>query len=116
TLTTVAVFLPVVFVEGITAQLFKDLAVTVSFSLLVSLIVSLTVTPMLATKWTGRKKHLSHQAEREQESARWIRSYRNILHWSLGHRKTVVLVGLLSLVAGVGLVPFIGSEFMPASD
>lgn len=42
--------------------------------------------------------------------------YRRILNWSLHHRKSVLAIGLASLVAGVGLIPFIGSEFMPTSD
>ncbi len=123
TLTTVAVFLPIVFVEGVTAQLFKDLAVTVSFSLLVSLVVSLTVTPMLATKWVGSRAKAKaktqsgqHAHPHSHDDAGWIHVYRSMLRWSLGHRKTVVLIGLVSLIAGVGLVPFIGSEFMPSSD
>ena len=53
TLTTVAVFLPVVFLEGIAAQLFLDQALTVSFSLLASLVVSLTLIPMLAALTGG---------------------------------------------------------------
>ncbi|MED4754422.1 efflux RND transporter permease subunit [Brevibacillus choshinensis] len=119
TLTTVAVFFPIVFVEGVTAQLFRDLGVTVSFSLLASLIVSLTVTPMLTSKWTmsHRKAALkaAEHAEKRKDS-RGLAFYRRILNWSLHHRKSVLAIGLASLVAGVGLIPFIGSEFMPTSD
>lgn len=115
TLTTVAVFFPIVFVEGVTAQLFKDLGVTVSFALLASLVVSLTVTPMLTAKWTPA--HVKHATERhENKVGRGLVLYRKILAWALGHCKTVVAIGLASLVAGVGLVPFIGSELMPTSD
>jgi len=56
TLTTVAVFLPVIFLEGVAAQLFRDQALTVSFSLIASLAVSLTLIPMLAALVTGQKK------------------------------------------------------------
>jgi HAE1 family hydrophobic/amphiphilic exporter-1 len=55
TLTTVAVFLPVVFLEGVAAQLFRDQALTVSFSLIASLAVSLTVIPVMAALWMGGK-------------------------------------------------------------
>ncbi|MDF2683562.1 MAG: multidrug transporter [Brevibacillus sp.] len=119
TLTTVAVFFPIVFVEGVTAQLFRDLGVTVSFSLLASLIVSLTVTPMLTSKWamSHKKEALKASAHAEKrKDSRGLAFYRRILKWSLHHRKSVLAIGLASLVAGVGLIPFIGSEFMPTSD
>jgi HAE1 family hydrophobic/amphiphilic exporter-1 len=114
TLTTVAVFFPIVFVEGVTAQLFKDLGITVSFALLASLVVSLTVTPMLSVKWTAAQLPGSrrHAADDDPQSS----VYRRALTWSLGHRKTVVSIGLASLIAGVALVPFIGMELMPTSD
>ncbi len=115
TLTTVAVFFPIVFVEGITAQLFKDLGVTVSFALLASLVVSLTVTPMLTAKWTTAHVQQATEHHAKKDSKELV-LYRKILGWALGHRKTVVAIGLASLVAGVGLVPFIGSELMPSSD
>lgn len=115
TLTTVAVFFPIVFVEGVTAQLFKDMGVTVSFALLASLVVSLTVTPMLAAKWTASQaKKLNHE-EADAKSG-LVRFYKRVLAWSLGHRKSVIAIGLASLVAGAGLVPFIGMEVMPTSD
>ncbi|WP_301172937.1 efflux RND transporter permease subunit [Brevibacillus nitrificans] len=119
TLTTVAVFFPIVFVEGVTAQLFRDLGVTVSFSLLASLIVSLTVTPMLTSKWTRSHKKETLKAAAhgvKGKESRGLAMYRRILSWSLHHRKSVLAIGLASLVAGVGLIPFIGSEFMPTSD
>ncbi|MCZ6696506.1 MAG: efflux RND transporter permease subunit [Acidobacteria bacterium] len=62
TLTTIAVFLPVVFVEGIAAQLFRDQALTVSFSLLASLVVSLTLIPMMAAIFTGSRTPVVEQA------------------------------------------------------
>lgn len=133
TLTTVAVFFPIVYVEGLTAQLFKDLGVTVSIGLLASLIVSLTVTPMLATKLMKAKKpsgsetldtqstseirslQSTHAAVSKNEP-RWIAFYRRILSWSLGHRKTTILIAIVSLVASIALVPLLGMEMMPSSD
>ncbi len=116
TLTTVAVFFPIVYVEGLTAQLFKDLGVTVSFALLASLVVSLTVTPMLSTNLmkANAMKQSRHQGKGMNE--KWVSLYRNILSWSLRHRKTTIMIAIASLVAGVGLVPFLGMEMMPAAD
>ncbi len=71
TLTTVAVFLPVVFLEGIAAQLFRDQALTVSFSLIASLVVSLTLIPMLAALITGRGKSRAVPAPAGDTPAGW---------------------------------------------
>ena len=118
TLTTIAVFFPIVFVEGVTAQLFQDLGITVSFALIASLVVSLTVTPMLAVKWSG--SHHSHREDNakklEERPSRMLTQYRRILKWSLNHRKSVLAIGLATFVGGLALVPFIGQEFMPTTD
>jgi HAE1 family hydrophobic/amphiphilic exporter-1 len=66
TLTTVAVFLPVVFVEGFAAQLFRDQALTVSFSLLASLVVALTLIPMVAARGRGVPRGGAEDAERAE--------------------------------------------------
>ncbi len=71
TLTTVAVFLPVVFLEGIAAQLFRDQALTVSFSLIASLAVSLTLIPMLAALMTQRREVSASDEDPTQASAAW---------------------------------------------
>ncbi|UFJ40855.1 efflux RND transporter permease subunit [Brevibacillus humidisoli] len=120
TLTTVAVFLPIVFVEGVTSQLFRDMAVTVSFSLLVSLIVSLTLTPMLASRWIstrqkGQAKRTPVVRELSQEAG-WVLFYQKMLNWALHHRKSVVVIAILAMTGGFSLVPFIGSEYMPTTD
>ncbi|MCP3963002.1 MAG: efflux RND transporter permease subunit [bacterium] len=77
TLTTVAVFVPVVFLQGVAAQLFRDQALTVSFSLIASLVVSLTLIPMLAALITGRReKHAVAPAppiEESRKSMRWAK-------------------------------------------
>ncbi|MFY0544994.1 efflux RND transporter permease subunit [Brevibacillus sp. H7] len=114
TLTTVAVFFPIVFVEGVTAQIFKDLGITVSFALLASLVVSLTVTPMLSVKWTAAHAKRAKRHRKDQTNGKGV--YQKLLVWSLGHRKTVVSIGLASLIAGIALIPFIGMELMPATD
>ena len=76
TLTTIAVFLPVVFLEGIAAQLFRDMALTVSFSLIASLAVALTLIPMLAAMLGGdaakARPFPSQGGGRTRRSLRWI--------------------------------------------
>ncbi|MFC4077486.1 efflux RND transporter permease subunit [Salinithrix halophila] len=113
TLTTVFVFVPVIFVQGIVGQLFKEFAFTVSFSLLASLLVSLTVVPVLSAAimkkpWKGWN--------RQQKENGVYRSFRNGLSWALSHRKTVLASAfLLFLIGGVGVWK-VGTEFLPASD
>jgi len=125
TLTTVVVFLPLVFMQGMSGVMFKQLAYVVSFSLLCSLVVSLTLVPMLASRLlqvTDMRKvpheSLSHRLFRV--SGRILLGienvYRDLLHLSLRHRPTVVTGCVILLGACLLLIPYIGSEFMPAAD
>lgn len=111
TLTTVVVFLPIVYLHGATGELFKDQAWTVSFSLFSSLLVAIGVIPMLY-HWIGRRRK---NAVREVKSIT-MAGYSPLLRRLLRHRWAVVgvaaaLIGLTAL-----LVPFIGTEFMPRAE
>lgn len=124
TITTVAVFLPIVFVEGITSMLFKELAMTVTFSLLASLFVSLTIVPMLSSKILK----LSHEITRRTTLSKKLldgfqvffnrteKTYQTILGWSLDHKKTIVLLAVVIFVVSMGLVFTVGAEFFPKMD
>ncbi|RYG72938.1 efflux RND transporter permease subunit [Lentibacillus lipolyticus] len=120
TITSVVVFLPVVFIDGIAAQLFKPLALTVVFSLSASLIAALTLIPMLSSKLMG-KVNVSFDGEDSKGIVNWLLNkliavYEKVLAKALRIRKTVVfLVGLL-LVGALALVPAIGVELQPSSD
>ncbi len=125
TLTTLAVFLPLVFVRGMSGILFKQLAAVVSFSLLCSLGVSLTLVPMLAAKILksstqdpGAKKTLSQRLY--DGTGRFFagmeNGYRDLLRLGLRHRPTVVLGSLLLLGGSLLLIPLIGVEMMPQTD
>jgi HAE1 family hydrophobic/amphiphilic exporter-1 len=125
TLTTVVVFLPLVFMEGMSGVMFKQLAYVVSFSLLCSLVVSLTLVPMLASRLlrvTGMEKvpheSLIHLVYRVTGGLliRIENAYKELLHVCLNHRPTVVVLGILAFIGCLLLVPYIGSEFMPAAD
>lgn len=127
TLTTVSVFLPIVFVQGITATLFREMALTVSISLGASLLVSLTLVPVLTEKIM--------KAEEIPEGRRGLKgtfdkfsqgfdhlfakveaSYRKFLHYALYHRKTVVGISILIFILSAASILTLGAEFMPASD
>ncbi|GAW29482.1 efflux RND transporter permease subunit [Carboxydocella sp. ULO1] len=124
TLTAIAVFLPMIFVEGIAAELFRQMALTVSFSLLCSLLVSLMLVPMLSSRFLRLEQEKNRHVVWWDRMLNWFSAglsklddrYRDLLAWSLGHRKTVVLLVIGLLVASGALVPVIGMEFMPKTD
>ncbi|MDF9830044.1 efflux RND transporter permease subunit [Parabacteroides sp. PF5-6] len=111
TLTTVVVFLPIVYLHGATGELFKDQAWTVSFSLLSSLIVAIGVIPMLYY-WVGKRRK---EAVREVKSIE-MKWYSPLLRQLLQHRWLVVGIAAGLIVLTGLLIPFIGTEFMPRAE
>lgn len=117
TTTTLVVFLPIVYVEGIASDLFTPLALTVSFSLIASLIVAVTLVPMLSSK-------LLSKAMEEKGSTYWFdrflerlnNLYRSVLKRVLKFRKTAILGTIIAIAASLALIPFIGAEFIPSAD
>jgi HAE1 family hydrophobic/amphiphilic exporter-1 len=117
TLTTVAVFLPIVFVEGIAAQLFVDLSKTVTFALLSSLLVSLTLVPMLSAQLMRGKTVKQWDGEGEVKGfRRFLAWYQDAIGKLLRRRRLVVLLVGGAFLFSLFLIPRIGMEFMPAMD
>ena len=125
TLTTVCVFLPIVFVEGITRQLFTDLALTMTYSLMASLIIALTLVPAMAKgmlkdrkkKKRGRREaHGRREKPAVREEGFIYRGYRAIAMWNLRFKWVTLLVavGLLGVTAWAALQK--GFSFMPEID
>ncbi|BDD10641.1 acriflavine resistance protein B [Fulvitalea axinellae] len=114
TLTTIVVFLPIVYLHGASGELFKDQAWTVAFSLLSSLAVAILLIPMLvSTFFKDKKQEASKKAE---EKSVKFSGYGRFLDGVLRVR-TGVLIGAIALVAlGFVLVPIVGSEYVPSSD
>jgi HAE1 family hydrophobic/amphiphilic exporter-1 len=108
TLTTIAVFAPLGLVSGIIGKIFAPFALTVVFSLLASLLVAVTVVPLLAFVLMRRSK----PRHREGETA-LSRQYKKVLKWSLDHKTIVVLLSLLLLVGSFFLAPLAGMTFIP---
>lgn len=111
TLTTVCVFLPIVFVQGITRQLFTDMALTIAYSLLASLIVALTVVPAMAQRTLRKNSPKEHKWFDKLQTV-----YEKALRWAL-HKKWIVLSGTLALL----ILSFVwsisrGFSFMPSID
>lgn len=125
TLTTICVFLPMVFVRGVAGIMFKQLAFVVSFSLICSLVVALTLVPMLSSRLLGAARPPRSRLEaRKVQAVAAIRRrlaalesrYQRLLHWTLDHRLKVLLAVGLLLAGSVALVGLVGSEYMPATD
>ncbi len=113
TFTTVAVFLPVVFISGLLGQLFKEFAFTISFSLFASLFVALTVIPMLASKWLKASKNNFEAKRRRSKSMNMLdRSIR----WSLRHRLLILTTAVVLFVAGLFGFGSVGTQFLPPTD
>lgn len=113
TLTTVAVFLPVVFITGIIGDLFTEFALTISFSLIASLVVALTVVPMFASRWLKEPKY---NVEQMRQNTKSMKALEQALRWSLRNRAVVLIVMLILLVgSGYGLTK-VGTEFIPSTD
>ena len=111
TLTTVCVFLPIVFVEGITKQLFTDLALTMTFSLLASLIIALTLVPAMAAGMLKKNKPIKPGL-----LDKIYPGYRRAVSWSLGHKAVVLGVAVVLLVGSALLTLQRGFVFMPKID
>ena len=111
TLTTVCVFLPIVFVEGITKQLFTDLALTMTYSLLASLIVALTLVPAMASGMLRKEK-----PQKPGLLDRVYPAYRKAVSWSLRHRAVLLLLSLVLLLGSAGATLARGFAFMPNID
>ncbi len=128
TLTTIAVFLPIAFVEGVTSIMFRELALTVSFSLIASLVVALTLVPMMSSKILkiDEMRGMHHITrfkivgtildKTDKVYAKIEEIYGKLLQWSLKHRKTVVSIAAATFVLGIMSIALIGSEFFPTSD
>ncbi|WP_226677614.1 efflux RND transporter permease subunit [Rossellomorea aquimaris] len=113
TLTTVAVFLPVVFISGLLGELFTEFALTISFSLLASLIVALTVIPMLASRLLKKPKG-NMEAKRRRSKSR--KNFARSVKWALRHRFIVLFITLITLVAGGLGLTTVGTQFLPPTD
>lgn len=122
TLTTVAVFVPVLFVPNITGQLFKDMVLTITYSLLVSLIVALTLVPMMSAnliKLDDPRKNGTFSTLKQKLGDMingMTRKYEQSLKWALIRKKTVLLIVFVMFVLSIVIASTLGGEFMPKTD
>lgn len=113
TLTTIAVFFPLVFVTGVAGELFKAFGWVVAYALFASLFVAVTLTPMMASKILKVKTG----GEREVGWYHTLReNYGAILAWCLNHKRKVLTLSIALFIASLILIPFTSREFTPKSD
>lgn len=115
----VAVFLSILFMGGIVESLFREFSITLAASIVVSLVVSLTLTPMLCARWL--KPHVPGQENRLQRwsqgiNERMVRGYATSLDWVLRHRRLTLLSLLVTIGVNVALYVVVPKTFMPQQD
>ena len=118
-LSLVAVFIPFMFAGGIVGRIFREFTVTLSVSILISLVISLTTTPMMCSLLLqGRRDHKSSKIGEAFERAfeRFRRNYESTLDWALNHRRIMVTILLLTIALNVYLYIAIPKGFFPQQD
>ncbi|MBW2063074.1 MAG: efflux RND transporter permease subunit, partial [Deltaproteobacteria bacterium] len=117
TLTTMAVFLPMVLITGIASKLARPMALTVCLTLFASLFVAITLVPMLASVFLKRAVSKQDQ-EAFQKKGFWrVRNtYQKALSWGLKHKAAVLIPVLVLFIAALAYIPRLGMEFMPTED
>jgi len=117
TLSLVAIFVPVGFMGGIVGRFMKSFGLTMSFAILVSLLVSFTLTPMLSARWIKNKKEKNEKSSREGRFFRPIDArYTRTLAWALRHRAVVAGMAVLILLSSVPLFLVANKNFLPNDD
>ena len=101
------------FISGIIGELFTEFAMTISFSLLASLVVALTVVPMLASRLLKAPKK---NIEVKRQRSRSLRALERSVRWSLRHRFFIIILTLLMLGGGAYGLTTVGTQFLPATD
>jgi len=118
TVSIAAVFLPTIFIEGIVGSFLGEFGATVAGAVMVSLVVALTLTPMLAARMPPPSER-SHGSiyHRLELAFGWLeRSYTKMLHWCLSHRAMTLGVAVLSFVVALFFGKQLGGELFPRSD
>jgi len=114
TLTTVIVFLPILFVDGLSAQLFTPLALSVTYSLLASLFTSLIIVPLLSSKFITIKEQDGSRFQQFFSKLQGI--YLILLTWALKYPKKVIVSVVIAFLVSIGGSFLVGREFLPMQD
>lgn len=115
TVVTVAVFLPLGLVKGPVGEMFLPFALTIVFALMASLLVAITIVPMMAHSLFKKGTSLK-QSHEENKPGKLASGYKKILNWSLNHKIITFGLAILLLVGSLFLVPVIGVSFLPSDE
>lgn len=136
TLSIVAVFLPIGFMEGIIGKFFHEFGITIVAAVLISMFVSFTLDPMLSSVWHDPSIHVSGQSKKDPKTSlhlydrtigrvtHWFEiqtdhmadKYQTMLAWALEHKRTTLLMAAGIFMTSVLMVPLLGTEFVPKGD
>jgi HAE1 family hydrophobic/amphiphilic exporter-1 len=119
TLSLVAVFIPLLFMPGLLGRLFHEFAVVIAAAILISGFVSLTLTPMMCSRFLKGEHQVRHGRFYDKAEAVWagaVDLYRRSLHWVLGHRRTTMAGSALILAATIVLFLIVPKGFIPNQD
>jgi HAE1 family hydrophobic/amphiphilic exporter-1 len=132
TLSIVAVFLPIGFMEGIIGKFFHEFGITIVAAVLISMFVSFTLDPMLSSVWHDPSIHLHNKPPStlnwydrsigrmthwfELQTDRMADRYQHMLAWALKHKRSTLLLAVGIFVASILMVPLLGTEFVPKGD
>jgi hydrophobic/amphiphilic exporter-1 (mainly G- bacteria), HAE1 family len=116
-LSLIAVFLPVAFMGGIVGRFMYSFGVTMAFAIAVSLLVSFTLTPMMASRWLKAEDLHSGQSSREKGFYRYVdAAYMRMLDWSMAHRWAIVVLMVAVFLSTIPLFIFVDKNFLPLDD
>ncbi|MCA9735569.1 efflux RND transporter permease subunit [candidate division KSB1 bacterium] len=116
TVTTVLAFIPIIFMPGMTGDFIRSMPVTVVYILLVSLLLALTVTPFLASKYKKKKKNDDQKILFRGLNKVVEKFYKPRLEWALNHRVLVLIAATVTFLASLALFPFVGVSFFPKAE
>ncbi len=136
TLSIVAVFLPIGFMEGIIGKFFHEFGITIVAAVLISMFVSFTLDPMLSSVWHDPSIHTSGNQSKDatssthiydrtigrvthwfdQQTERLAEKYQAMLAWALDHKKSTISLAVGIFISSVLMVPLLGTEFIPKGD
>jgi HAE1 family hydrophobic/amphiphilic exporter-1 len=116
TLVTVAVFAPLVFVGGMVGELFMPFALTMTFALVASLIVAITIVPALSHFLFKKKLYSEKTASSHKESGKLSNWYKGILGWTLNHKIITSIISIALLAGSLALTPLIGFSFLGSEE
>ncbi|MEK5133175.1 efflux RND transporter permease subunit [Bacillus sp. FSL W8-0645] len=113
TIVTIAVFLPLALVGGMIGELFIPFALTIVFALLASLLIAVTVVPMMAHSLFKKNLYGDRKELKEHKPSKLALGYRRVLNWTLNHKWITSGIAVLMLVGSLFLAPLVGVSFLP---